>query len=312
MKATIIGHKGFVGKNLIDILKKTVEIRGLSKSTGFNLEKAFFSDEQVSILKNCDFIINCAANVGSLNYVSEQAADVLDSNTRIIINLYKTLRNISSKAVVINPIANCGYPGSLALYREEEFWNGPIHDSVLSYGTSRRFLVTISRCYEKQYGIKSLNYFVPNMYGENDSVDSNKAHALNALINKFYIAAKHQKPEVTVWGTGKPVREWLYAKDFAKIILQTMKRYIDGETFSESINIGQKYGISITDLVKIIVPIVNYSGQVIYDTSKQDGAPVKIMDNKLFIKKFPDFHFTSFQEGITNTLHYYTSILSVS
>lgn len=304
MKIIVLGGNGFVGKNIIEILlSNNLNAYSLSRrENGFDLYFLKNNDNQLKLLKNADYIVNCAANVGSMNYVTENAVNVLDSNARIILNLYYLLKQINSKAVVINPVANCGYPGHLNIFEEKDFWNGQVHQSVLSYGSTRRLLLSIADCYKQQYKIKTINYYVPNMYGEYDSTDPNKAHALNALISKF-VKSQYENKEINICGTGNVIREWLYAKDFGKIVLETIKR--KNEDFSENINIGQNNGVSVNDLISLI----NFSDiSIKYDKTKQDGASIKIMSNKLFKKRFPDFLFTPLSDGIKSTINYYKFI----
>ena len=140
---------------------------------------------RINFLKDIkpDVIINLSANVGSLNYVARNAADVFDSNLNMLLNLYKGVKELIPKTVIINPVANCSYPGNLDFYSEDKYWDGAVHDSVLSFGSTRRMMIVTSECYKIQYGIRSVNYLVPNLYGPFDSTDPDKAHALNALIS---------------------------------------------------------------------------------------------------------------------------------
>lgn len=311
MNVVIIGGFGFVGRNIYEILieDSTIDsVARLSKQNGFNLLISDFFDNQEKMIQDADFIINCAADVGSLNYVTEKAAEIIDINSRINLNLYSLLKRLKTKAKVINPIANCGYPGNLELYREEDFWNGAIHKSVLSFGETRRFLTVIAECYQKQFGIKSINYYVPNMYGEYDSTNPNKAHALNALISKIVEAKNTDKKEIIVWGTGEPIREWLYAKDFGRVVLETMIRYKNGEHFKETINVGKNKGFSINALLNVIAPAIGFYGRIIHDLSRQDGTLKKVMDNRKFMQRFPDFKFTTLENGVINTIKYYNSV----
>jgi len=306
MKVIVIGGNGFVGQNVVDVLEENgIEVHVFSRRTNFDLQFLGTNDYQDKMLRSADYIINCAANVGSLNYVTDKAAEVIHINSIMILNLYYLLARLETSATVINPIANCGFPGHLSLYRESDFWEGELHDSVVSYGTTRRLLTVVAKCYEMQYGIKSINYYVPNMYGEHDSTDPNKAHALNALVSKV-VKAKHEgQGEIVVWGTGKPIREWLYVKDFGRVILETIK---NGKYFVDNVNIGQKHGISINTLLDIILPAVEYKGMLTHDISKQDGAMEKVMEDKNFRLRFPDFEFTNFYDGIMNTIKYYESV----
>ena len=310
MNIIIIGGNGFVGRNIQEILSAAPDINtvtSVSRENEFNLLNEKQNSKHERILQQADYIINCAASVGSLNYVSERAAEIIDTNSKINLNLYKIVKNLEAKALIINPIATCGFPGELELYNEANFYNGPIHKSVLAYGATCRLLVEVTECYRMQYGIKSINYYTPSMYGEFDSTDPNKAHALNAIISKV-VKAINMGTDLTIWGTGKPIREWLYVKDFARIILETILRHRTGEDFSHTINIGQNTGVSINHILDIIVPMSGYEGNVNYDLTRQDGALSKVMDDNLFRKRFPTFEFTELTKGCLNTVNYYDSI----
>ena len=229
----------------------------------------------------------------------------MDLNMRIILNTYKIAQQMR-EVVVVNPIANCAYPGIMDLYEERGFWDGPIHPSVLSYGSTRRMMWVLSECYFNQYGVRSINLIVPNMYGPYDSTNPNKTHALNALVIKFVRAFKNNLPEIEVWGTGKPVREWLYVKDFASIVRRVVESREDSP---ELVNIAQNRGYSVIELVEMISSQVGFTGKVTYNTRYQDGSPKKVMDDRYFRQRYPDFRFTKHAQGISETIEYYKSIL---
>jgi GDP-L-fucose synthase len=307
MKVLLLGHTGFVGRNVAELLSEEgFEFIGASKSTGLDLRntnEAIIFFEQVKP----DFIINCAAHVGSLNYVTEKAASVIMDNTQMIIGMYEAVAKSCPQALIINPIANCAYPAKSNVFVEDEWWDGHLHRSVLSYGSTRRLLWTVGESYQMQYDVKSIYLLVPNMYGPHDSTDPNKAHALNALISKFVKAGKEKLPVIDIWGTGVAIREWLYAKDFARIILQILKEpKMIG--LSEPLNIAQNFGLSVRELVEIISTTFDYSGITKWDYNKPDGAPKKVMDDMKFRKVFSDFNFTAFNQGIANTIKYYEKI----
>lgn len=191
-------------------------------------------------------------------------------------------------------------------YEEDGLWDGPIHPSVLSYGSTRRMMWVLSKCYRDQYGVRSVNLIVPNMYGPYDSINPNKTHALNALVIKFVKALSEGASEVEVWGTGRPIREWLYVGDFARLVL----RVIEGEETSlEPVNLAQNKGYTVAELVDAIRNIVGYQGDVVYNTKYQDGSPKKVMDDRYFKQRFPGFEFTPIEVGIRNTVAYYRRIL---
>ena len=308
MKVLILGHTGFVGSNVLKFLRaNSIDCKGVSRSSGVDLRD---SESLQVILKDYapNIIVNCAAHVGSLNYVTEFSGDVINNNTKLIHSLYESVSLIDPTITVINPVANCGYPGESLIYKEVEWLDGPIHESVLSYGTTRRLLVAFSDCYKAQYEINSINLFVPNMYGEGDSADSNKAHALNALVSKFVKAHKNEIRKIDVWGTGIAVREWLYVQDFSKILYRIIINKELQEKITSPLNVAQNSGLSIKELVNLINKNYNNFFLLEYDVSKPDGAPKKIMDDTKFRSIFDDFIFENFETGIKNTINYYESI----
>ncbi len=305
LRVAILGGTGFAGRNVRAELEAAgIEVAVFSRTTGCDLLDLSESWTKLDAFRP-DYIVNCAAMVGSVNYVTDFAADVLDINMRIILNTYKIAQQMR-EVIVINPIANCGYPGIMDLYKEENFWDGPLHPSVLSYGSTRRMMWVASKCYFNQYGVRSVNLAVPNMYGPYDSTNPNKTHALNAMIIKFVRAVKHNEEQVEIWGTGKPIREWLYIKDFARVIRRVVE---SGLTSLELVNIAQNGGQTVRELVALISQAAGYQGQVAYNTRYQDGSPKKVMDDHLFRQYFPDFEFTPLQDGIAETIQYYHPIL---
>ena len=305
IRVAILGGTGFAGHNIRTILEYHGITVGLfSRTTGCDLLDLPTAWGRLDAFRP-DYIINCAAVVGSINYVSDFAADVVDVNMRIILNTYKIAQQMR-QVVVVNPIANCGYPGIMDYYEEAGFWDGPIHPSVLSYGSTRRMMWALARCYADQYGVRSANLIVPNMYGPHDSTNPNKTHALNALIIKFVKAVKYQMPEVEVWGTGKPIREWLYIVDFAELVRRVIE---SGQSNIEPVNLAQNHGYTVQRLVEMVSTEVEYSGQVVYNTKYPDGSPKKVMSDRLFRQRFPDFNFTPIETGIKETVEYYRNIL---
>ncbi|HLY25442.1 MAG TPA: NAD-dependent epimerase/dehydratase family protein [Aggregatilineales bacterium] len=301
----ILGGTGFAGRNVRNELEAAgMPVAVFSRTNGCDLLDLPTTWTKLDAFRPA-YIVNCAALVGSINFVSDFAADVADVNARIILNTYKVAQQLR-EVVVINPIANCAYPGTMDLYEERSFWDGAVHPSVLSYGTTRRLMIVLSRCYHSQYGVRSVNLITPNMYGPYDSTNPNKTHALNALIIKFARAVKYNEPEVEVWGTGRPVREWLYIRDFAALIRRTIQ---GGSVTLEPVNLAQNQGYRVSELVELIRQALGYAGKINYNPRFQDGAPKKVMDDRLFRQRFPDFEFTPMEQGIRDTVAYYQGVL---
>ena len=307
MKIVLFGASGFAGRNVAEMLRSHgADFVGTSLSVGLDLRDpaataAFLREHQPT------HIINCAAHVGSLNYVTEMAAKVVADNSRMILGMYEAVAQECPHALIINPIANCAYPAVADVYREDEWWNGHLHRSVLSYGTSRRLLWAAAECFQMQYGVRSVHLLTPNMYGPYDSTDPNKAHALNALISKFVKAEHSKQAELPIWGTGSPIREWLYAPDFARLVWDVLQNP-DRPGLEQPTNLAQNDGLSVKELVNIIQQKFDYKGKLAWDPTKPDGAPKKVMDDTKFRQVFPEFEFTPFEDGIATTVKYYESV----
>jgi GDP-L-fucose synthase len=299
----VLGGHGFMGKNIQEEFTNS-EHKMFYRSRRDGTDMTDF----VSLINtleeiNPDIIIHAAAHVGSIAYVSKYCADVVHDNTQMYITLYQAVAAHNKDIVVINPISNCSYPGIIDIQNEENWWDGPIHESVESYGTPKKMGFIISQCYARQYGIKTLNLIVPNAYGPNDYIDEERTHAMNGIIMRMIKSKRNSDKEFVVWGTGSPIREWIYMPDMARI----MKEIINKEQFDlpNPINIGQEDGISILNSVKTVKAMLGYDVEITNDTTKQDGAPIKVLGNSIFREHFPDFKFTGYEEGITNTINYY-------
>ena len=305
LRVAILGGTGFAGRNVCEALETAdVEPASFSRASGCDLLDLPTAKARLKEF-GPDYLINCAGLVGSLNYVTDLAAEVMDVNMRMIANVYKIAEQIPG-LVVVNPIANCAYPGIMDLYTEDGFFDGPIHPSVLAFGSTRRMMYVFSTCYFEQYGVRSVNLVTPNMYGPYDGADPNKTHALNALVVKFVKAEKESLPQVDVWGTGKPIREWLYVKDFAAIV----RRVVETRDASTAlVNIAQNRGHSVRYIVDKISELVEYGGRIVYNVSYQDGSPKRVMDDRRFRQRFPEFEFTDLADGIVETIDYYRGVV---
>lgn len=306
MKVLILGGHGFVGRNLREILTSPdYEIVALSRRDGLDLRdlglvRDYFRDQHP------DVVVNLAAHVGSLHYVTQYAADVLYDNIQTALNLYKAVTEFCPKVRIVNPLSNCSYPGDANKHNEPDWWQGEVHDSVFSYGNAKRFIYVISKTFRKQYGIDTVNFLVPNTFGPGDYTDPNKTHALNGMIIRMILAQRNGDSHFEIWGSGKPIREWGYIKDVVRI-------FAFGLTIKHDliypVNIGQNKGYSIKESAEMIAEEVGFSGDLVFNTNYQDGAPFKILDDGKFRTLFPDYRFYDHRQGIRETVDYYKSVL---
>lgn len=304
-KIFVAGGHGFLGSRVI----KKLEERGLSFVSlslrdgidfrNFEQTKRLFEKERF------DAVANCAAFIGGIQFGYDRPGEIFYNNILMSTYLMEASRLTGVKRFV-NPISNCTYPAHLKEFDEDEWWNGPLHESVLVYAFVRKASWAQSWAYNKQYGFETVNFIFPNMYGPGDHFDEVRSHALGALIKKIVEAKKKNLPTVKVWGTGKPVREWLFVDDGAEAIIRALEMK---HTSIEPINIGVGKGISILELAKLIKQIVGYKGQIVLDALKPDGASCKIMNVAKMRRTFDWTPKTSLRDGIQKTVEWYIKSL---
>jgi len=299
-KIFVPGGDGFVGQNVVKKLKeKNLNYIALSEKDGFDF-RDFDQTRELFIKEKPDAVINCAAFVGGIQFGYKYPGEIFYNNILMSTYLMEAARLVNVKRFV-NPISNCVYPAHLRIFREKDLWSGPLHESVLSYAFTRKASWVQGWAYKMQYGFDSVHLILPNMYGPGDHFDEIRSHALSALIMKFIEAKEDGKSEVIVWGTGKPIREWLYIDDGAEALV----RALDIKPQVEPINIGRGEGISILELAELVKKIVEFDGKIILDKSKPDGAVCKIMVVEKMKKIFNWEPKTTLEEGIKKTVLWY-------
>lgn len=300
----VLGANGFIGSAVADILELKcypVERRSLRTGPDLRILDAV-RDSIASVLP--DYIFNCAAHVGSMQYVKENPRTVFDENTLMARNIYKAIFDVCDKQVtVINPLSNCSYPGDVFEQRESDWLNGPPHESVYAYAQAKRFLHTLSVCYAPK--IRTINMLVPNSFGPGDSTDPEHTHALSGMIVRMIQAKCLGTASMVIWGSGKPVREWGYIADIAELISRAPQLTLD----TWPLNLAQGRGWSIARDADEIKSLLAYGGELVFDTTKPDGAPTKILDATRFREVFPFFQFTDHKVALRKTIEYYESVL---
>ncbi len=296
----LIGSSGFLGKNLKQVLSKKIKCPNKNQLNLKKYNSVLNYLKRFNKVKNL-IIINCACHVGNVHYGSKYPADIIFDNSLMSLNLYKACSSLKNKVKIINPFANCSYPENSSIQKEENWLTGKPHESVLSYGSYKRFLYALSVAYFKQHGIKSINWMFGGGYGPYASINEEKEHALNGMIIRMIKSKRDKKDKFVVWGSGKPIREWVFIKDMANII----KLSIDLDNLIYPVNFGQKKGYSIAQTAKIIKNELRLNSKLVFDKSKKDGDKKKVLDNKNFKKIHPKFKFTSLKKGISQTIKYF-------
>ncbi len=275
MKILVLGASGFVGRWVVKILRKLqapAYVIETSLSLGVDLTHPVEASNLFERV-NPEYVINCAAFVGGIQYGYRYPAEIFYKNSQMILNIFENCRRYKVKRL-INPISNCAYPASETFFKEENFWNGPLHESVLSYGITRRMMGVGAWAYDRQYGLDIINLVLSNMYGPGDHFNEIRSHALGAILKKVVEAKISGERKVVIWGTGNPVREWLYVQEGAEALV----RAIHMQPYVDIINVGTGEGISIKELAFLIKKIAGWNGEFVFDISKPDGALFKTVD----------------------------------
>ncbi|HAQ02952.1 TPA: GDP-fucose synthetase [Candidatus Nomurabacteria bacterium] len=273
-KIYIAGHNGLVGSAIVRALKEAGYSNLLTKPrsdldlTSYVEVEKFFTSEKP------EYIFLAAAKVGGIFANDKYPADFIKDNiliqTNIIDNAYKSK---AKKLLFLG--SSCIYP-KLALQpiREEYFMTGALEPTNEPYAIAKIAGIIMCQSYSKQYGMDAISVMPTNLYGENDNFDLESSHVLPAMIRKFDDAKKNNLKEVVLWGTGSPKREFLHVDDLASACVFLMNNY----SSPKIINIGTGEDLSILELANIVKECVGYKGQIVWDSSKPDGTPRKLLD----------------------------------
>jgi GDP-L-fucose synthase len=215
---------------------------------------------------------------------------------------------IANVHAVVTIMPNCTYPGAQEIYREEKWWDGPLHESVLMYGLPRKMLWGLCKTYGDAYGLQSAHLVFPNLYGPGDRCDTLRSHALGALVKKIVDAHRDEKQTVDIWGSGTVVREWMHVCDGAEAVaafltrLQTAPKLMEGHPL---FNVGIGTGVSILELAELIRASIDWNGRFVCDRSKPDGATKKLLNGQRFHALTGWAPRVKLRDGIRQTIEWY-------
>lgn len=207
-----------------------------------------------------------------------------------------------AKFVAIGTI--CAYPKFAPIpFKEDDLWNGYPEETNAPYGLAKKMMLVQGTAYRSQYNFNSIFLLPVNLYGPGDNFSVESSHVIPALIKKFVEAKESKIPSVTVWGTGKATREFCYVGDAAEGIILATEKYDE----PDPVNIGAGFEISIKDLVEKIKNLVGYSGDVIWDSTKPDGQPRRMLDTTRAKEEFGFSASTNFDVGLKETITWYAN-----
>ena len=302
-KIFVCGHTGLIGSAMLRCLEEENYTNIITKTrSNLDLQNTTHVDQFFNEYRP-EYVILAAGRVGGIVENQTFPADFMEENLAIQLNVLKSARNVGVKKLILFG-SSCMYPRECSQPMSEDILlSGNPEPTSLPYAISKLTGVYLCLAYNKQYGVNSFIPVIPNSaYGPNDNFDPNSGHVLSALISRFHHAKVNQLDSVTLWGSGSPRREFIYADDIASACLHLLTE--DTSTLELPVNIGIGADISIKELAEILTSVVNYSGQLKWDSSKPDGAPQKLLDSSR-IRSFGWEPSIKFHEGLQRTYEWF-------
>ena len=256
----------------------------------------------IKAVRDIDLVIHLAATVGGIGYNSAYPGDLFYDNAKMGIELIEQSR-LSGVGKFVQVGTVCAYPRtpSHIPFREEDLWQGYPEESSAPYGIAKKMLMVQLQAYRAQYGFRGIYLLPTNLYGPRDNFAPGSSHVVPALVRRFTEAARQQLPEVTVWGTGKASREFIFAEDAARGIVLAAIRYDK----PDPVNLGSCFEIEIRQLVEIIARKTGFSGKITWDSTKPDGQPRRKLDVTRAEREFGFLSRVDFEDGLTRTIDWY-------
>jgi len=297
----VTGGAGFLGRQVIDQLCQN----------GANREKITVTrshDCDLRVWENCqraadqqDIIIHLAAHVGGIGLNREKPGELFYDNlimgTQLIHAAYQ--QGIE-KFVCVGTI--CAYPKFTPVpFKEDDIWNGYPEETNAPYGVAKKALLVQLQSYRQQYDFNGIYLLPVNLYGPEDNFNPSSSHVIPALIRKVQEAQTRGEKQLPVWGDGSPTREFLYSTDAARGIVMGTQFYDD----AEPVNLGTGYEISIKDLITLICELMEYEGELVWETDKPNGQPRRCLDTQRAKQAFGFTAQVEFRAGLKNTIDWW-------
>jgi len=301
-RVLVTGGAGFLGSFVVEKLKSL----GCSnicvpRSMKYDLRK---EEAIIRIYKETrpDIVLHLAGVVGGIGANSKNSGKFFYDNAIMGIQLLEIARQFNvKKFVAIGTI--CSYPKFTPVpFKEDDLWDGYPEETNAPYGLAKKMLLVQSQAYRDQYGFNSIFLLPVNLYGPRDNFDPDSSHVIPALIKKCIDAKEAGDKEIVVWGDGSPTREFLYVEDAADGILLAAEKY----NSAEPVNIGAGFEIKIKNLVELIARLCGFNGGIIWDTSKPNGQPRRILDITKAEKEFGFKAKTNFEYGLRKAIEWYS------
>lgn len=298
-KVLITGGHGFLGSHIVPILdKRNAIVDVLGRTKYGDLRDPSIVNALISSLEP-DYVINCAAKQGGIKYNKEHPVEILSDNVKIGVNVVEACSKYKVKKL-INILASCSYPNKEVLY-EDEYFDGPPHDSVFFHGMAKRLIFSLGKAYNVERGDNFVSVCLTNLFGPRANFHPEHSKVVESTIRKFVEAKEKNLPQVEFWGDGSEIREFMYVKDCAEAVVQALERYEDP---SKPLNIGSGEETTIKELVMLVASAVGYEGEIFWNIEKGGGQRRKLLDTTT-MKSILDVEMTPLYVGLLESINWY-------
>lgn len=300
-RVLVTGGAGFFGSHLVEALRqKGCQDIFVPRKKDYNLVEKV-AVEGLYRDSRPDIVIHMAAVVGGIAANQRSPATFFYNNLMMGVQvMHEAYLSGVKKFVSIGTI--CSYPKFTPVpFKEEDLWNGYPEETNAPYGLAKKMLLVQAQAYHQQYGFNAIYLLPVNLYGPRENFDLETSHVIPALIRKCVEAVRERKKEIVIWGTGRASREFLYVEDAAEGILLATERY----NKPHPVNLGAGFEISIKDLVELITQLTGFTGKIVYDPTRPDGQPRRMLDTTKAEKEFGFKAKTRLEDGLKKTIEWY-------
>lgn len=306
-RVLVTGASGFVGRNLVPLLRKT----GCELITPAHTDYDLLEQEQVRRLladTKPNLVFHLAGLIGGIMANKIFPADFCYKN--ILMNtmiMQESLKAGVKKYITL--IGGCSYPEwAPNPIKETEIWNGYPHPDSAPYSVAKKMNIVMADAFRRQYGFNAVVLVPGNLYGPYDNYDLQNSHVIPATILKFWKAKQKGDKKVIVWGTGEPIRDFIYIEDACEAILIAAENY----NSSEIVNISSGVKTTIRELIEVVAELLGFNGEIVWDTSKPNGQLKKCFDVTRMREWLGYKCHTSLRDGIKKTIEWFESINRIS
>ena len=304
-RVMVTGGAGFLGASVVaELLRRGCPPPFVVRSREYDLRREADIVRAIADARP-EVVIHLAAVVGGIGANRDNPGRFFYDNLMMGAPLMEHARRAGvAKFVAVGTV--CSYPRTVPVpFSEDDLWNGYPEETNAPYGLAKKMLLVQAQAYRRQYGFNAIFLLPVNLYGPGDNFDPATSHVIPALIKKCVDAEAAALPEVVVWGTGSATREFLYVEDAARAVVLAAERYDGGDP----VNVGAGREIAIRDLVALVVRLTGFSGRVVWDASKPDGQPRRLLDTRRAAARFGFVAEMPFEEGLRRTVAWYRQSL---